>query len=201
MTAVVHGNHGNHKSIHKDLPNVWFRDLRNRISPIASLDTTWLLNKSRELSTCPTKDWPNPSANHSGWGQSGTMAANPCSRAAPDLQTVTGPCCRLAGFRGPCGLCEGLPSAEMKLVLLLCFVAKSLGISWKVLEVLHWAASHVFIGAEATEPTIWCNAKGQPATCQVFGHRAWSPCRPLGPLGAAGSITEPHRASPHGWRL
>lgn len=66
MTAVVDGNHGNHKSIHKDLPNVWFRDLRNRISPIASLDTTWLLNKPQELSLNPPEDRPNPSANHSG---------------------------------------------------------------------------------------------------------------------------------------
>lgn len=85
----------------------------------------------------------------------------------------------------------------MKLVLLPCFVAKSLGVSWKVLEMLHWAASHVFIGAEATEPTIWCNAKGQPATCQVSRHRAWSPCRPPPPapwarLGASRSLTDPH---------
>lgn len=128
-----------------------------------------------------------------------TRAANPCSPTAPDLQTVTGVFWALALWTLLWAVytqVRGLPSAEMKLVLMLCLVAKSLGFSWKVLEVLHWAASHVFIGAEAGEPTIWCNAKVQPATCQGSRHRAWSPWPPPDPpLGAAGRLTEPHRAS------
>lgn len=61
---VVDGNHGNHKSIHKDLPNVWFRDLRNRISPIASLDTTWPLNKSQAVDTLRPLDAGDYSKDH-----------------------------------------------------------------------------------------------------------------------------------------
>lgn len=81
-------------------------------------------------------------------------AATPCSRAAPDLQTVTG--------LWSTGAVGGFPSAEMKLVLLLCGEAKSLGTSWKVLVVLHWAASHVFIGAGRPSPQFGATPRANP---------------------------------------
>lgn len=76
-----------------------------------------------------------------------------------------------------------------------CFVAVQRGQeSWDFLE----SPGRASLGSvaclyrrRATEPTIWCNAKGQPATCQVSRPRAWSPW----PLGRPGSITRVTRAS------
>lgn len=72
----------------------------------------------------------------------------------------------------------------MKLVLLLCYCAM-----WPRVLGLLGSASLGSVAClyrrRATEPTIWCNAKGQPATCQGSRHRARSPW----PLARPGNIT------------
>lgn len=57
--------HGDHKSIHKDLPNVLFRDLRNRTSPIASLDSIRAVHKKKSRAVGPCGPWLLDAGDHS----------------------------------------------------------------------------------------------------------------------------------------